>query len=37
MCCEVNGMKDPVLLSVTGHVHGLSIQYSILDGPSDQE
>ena len=37
MCCEVDGMKDPVLLSVTGHVHGLYIKYSALDGPSDDQ
>lgn len=30
-------MKEPILLSVTGHVHGLSIHYSIVDGPNDQE
>ena len=37
LCCEVDDMKEPILLSVTGHVHGLSIHYSVVDSPDDQE
>ena len=37
MCCEVDDMKEPVLLSITGHVHGLTIHYSVVNGPDDQE
>ena len=37
LCCEVDDMKEPILLSITGHVHGLSIHYSLVDSPDDQE
>ena len=29
-------MKEPILFNITGHVHGLSIHYCVVDGPDDQ-
>lgn len=37
LCCEVDDMKEPILLSITSHVHGLSVHYSAVDSPDDQE
>ena len=37
LCCEVDEMKEPILLSLTGHVQGLSIHYTVIDSPDDEQ